>query len=268
MAGRSQLPVQIMENQARFDLNAAIENWRNELAGQPNLASDDRRELETHLRDAITGFQQRGLNDEESFWLARRRVGQPQQLGEEFVKANPAKVWRERVFWMASAILLAFLWNECAVIVSCIITNLINNHLISQLGSNSGWFGLQTGLLMVLHILPLFGLAILLAKGSLRVDSILRFFTRMRFPIAILTSLWITASGVMLYLQSVSYNKMLVENNNLMQTMPFPHGAVRMTITPPPAWTALGNGLFFPLMLLALVLWLMPTQNRKTLKRA
>jgi len=56
-----------MENQTRFDLNAAVENWRNELAAQPNLAPDDRRELETHLRDAIAGFQQRGLNDEESF---------------------------------------------------------------------------------------------------------------------------------------------------------------------------------------------------------
>jgi hypothetical protein len=75
-----------MENQTRFDLNAAVENWRNELAAQPNLAAEDRRELETHLRDAIAGFQQRGLNDEESFWLPRRRVGQLQQLGEEFVK--------------------------------------------------------------------------------------------------------------------------------------------------------------------------------------
>src|ERR1035438_9808790 len=63
MAGRSQHPVQIMENQARFDLNASIANWRNELAAQPNLASDDRRELETHLRDAVAGFRQRGLND-------------------------------------------------------------------------------------------------------------------------------------------------------------------------------------------------------------
>ena len=80
-----------MENQTRYDLNAAVENWRNELAAQPNLASDDRRELETHLRDAIAGFQQRGLNDEESFWLARRRVGQPQQLVEEFVKADPSQ---------------------------------------------------------------------------------------------------------------------------------------------------------------------------------
>jgi len=96
-----------MENQTRFSLNAAIENWRNELAAQPNLASEDRRELETHLRDAITGFQQRGLSDEESFWLARHRVGQPQQLGEEFVKADPVKIWRERVFWMWLAVFLS-----------------------------------------------------------------------------------------------------------------------------------------------------------------
>jgi len=95
-----------MENQSCFDLNAAVENWRSELAAQPNLASDDRSELETHLRDAVAGFQQRGLNDEESFWLARRRVGQPQQLGEEFVKADPAKAWRERLFWMALAIIV------------------------------------------------------------------------------------------------------------------------------------------------------------------
>ena len=111
MAGCSQHPVQIMENQTRFDLNAAIEYWRQELAAQLNLASDDGRELETHLRDAITGFQQRGLNDEESFWLARRRVGQLPQLGEEFVKADPAKVWRERIFWMAAGI-----WGVCLLI--------------------------------------------------------------------------------------------------------------------------------------------------------
>ena len=99
-----------MENQTCFDLNTAIENWRQELAGQSNLTSDVRRELETHLRDTIAGFQQCGLNDEESFWLARRRVGQPQQLGEEFEKVDPAQVWRERVFWMALAVLLSSLW--------------------------------------------------------------------------------------------------------------------------------------------------------------
>jgi hypothetical protein len=118
MAGRSQHLEQIMENQTRFDLNAAIENWRNELAAQPNLASDDRRELETHLRDAIAEFQRRGLNDEESFWLARRRVGQPPQLGEEFLKENPMMIWRERAFWITVGVVMLQLWEMVGVSVT------------------------------------------------------------------------------------------------------------------------------------------------------
>jgi hypothetical protein len=101
MAGRSQHPEQIMESQTRFDLNAAIENWRNELAAQPHLASDDRRELEAHLRDAIAGFQQRGLNDEESFRLAYERIGQLRIIGKEFKKVGS-------VFWSKPLALTAW----------------------------------------------------------------------------------------------------------------------------------------------------------------
>jgi hypothetical protein len=112
-----------MENQTRFDLSAAMESWRDELAAQPNLTTDAQRELETHLRDAITGFQQRSLSDEESFWLARRRVGQPQQLGEEFVKADPGKVWRERIIWMALGCLIIDLLNGIITSVSQTLQN-------------------------------------------------------------------------------------------------------------------------------------------------
>ena len=94
MAGRSQHPVQIMENQTRFDLNAAIENWRNELAAQPNLASDDRRELETHLRDLISEFRRKGLSEAESFKSACERVGQLRQIGNEFQKNRTVRITR------------------------------------------------------------------------------------------------------------------------------------------------------------------------------
>jgi hypothetical protein len=99
-----------MENQTRFDLNAALENWRQELAAQPNLTSEDRRELETHLHDTIAELRRRGLNEEESFWLARRRVGKLEQLGEEFEKADPTKIWRERVFWMAISLVGSYVF--------------------------------------------------------------------------------------------------------------------------------------------------------------
>jgi hypothetical protein len=94
MAESPQYPLQIMANQTRFDLNAAIENWRNELAAQPNLTADDRRELETHLRDAIAGFRRRGLSEAESFKSACERVGQLRQIGHEFQKNRTGKTRR------------------------------------------------------------------------------------------------------------------------------------------------------------------------------
>lgn len=100
-----------METQTRFDLNAAVQTWQQELAAQPDLTSDVRHELETHLRDTVTELQRRGLNDEESFWLARRRAGQPKLIGEEFAKADPARVWRERAFWIAVGLLVLRLWS-------------------------------------------------------------------------------------------------------------------------------------------------------------
>src|SRR5690349_18129012 len=111
MADRPQHPLQIMETQTRFDLNAAILNWQDELVAQPGLTLEVRRELETHLRDTIRELQQRGLNNEESFWLARRRTGTPQQLGEEFAKEDSTRAWRDRILWIAVGLLFFNYWG-------------------------------------------------------------------------------------------------------------------------------------------------------------
>jgi hypothetical protein len=118
MAGGSQHVIQIMATQTCFDLNAALENWRNELAAQPQLTPDDQRELEKHLADVMAELRQRGLNEEESYWLARRRIGQPEKIAEEFQKADIAGVWRERVFWVW---LFIFLWRVSEVIINSVI---------------------------------------------------------------------------------------------------------------------------------------------------
>jgi hypothetical protein len=104
---------------SNFNLTAAVETWRNELAAQPQLTQDDRRELERHLTDSMADYRGRGLADDEAFWLARRRIGQPQQLADEYEyeKANPVNVWRQRIFWIALAI---FVWRLFSNIVSVV----------------------------------------------------------------------------------------------------------------------------------------------------
>jgi hypothetical protein len=229
-----------MENQTRFDLNAAVESWRNELAAQPNLASDDRRELETHLRDAIAGFQQRGLNDEESFWLARRRVGQPPQLGEEFVKADPAKVWRERIFWMWLA---GFLSNTLGGIARSISIALALQ--LHQRGG-SAQMAMQITVYALAGLIPII-FAVLLANGkmvalfsklTLLVENRLRLAIAALVCIAISSSIWIMALAEI--------------------TRSHFSGSVTQGLT----------SAFYPLMILLVLIWLMPAQNRKTPKRA
>ncbi len=244
MAGRSQLPVQIMENQTGFDLNAAVESWRNELAAQPNLASDDRRELETHLRDAIAGFQQRGLNDEESFWLARRRVGRPQQIGEEFIKADPAKIWRERAFWATFAFLAIKLLLPSFTCAGQEIINYVN------MNTDAGEF-VMTLIALTLLAAPTFILvlvAILLSKGRLkRQTSMLAPLLKNRLHLAI--------SAIALVIVFVL----------------IPTALFQWHLAHSPRSTALMTSIGLsiePLGLVALLVWLMPPQNQKTPKRA
>jgi hypothetical protein len=261
MAGRSQLPVQIMENQTRYDLNAAIENWRNELAAQPNLASDDRRELETHLRDTIAGFQQRGLNDEESFWLARKRVGQPQQLGEEFVKANPNQIWRERLFWMTVAILVIQLWSQTVSIFLFLSRNYLFSHLYGLLPSNK----LCDSLLAILssesisRLLPLFSFVLIvviviglfqkrLNQCAHQFQSLFKSRSRFLFVFAVFFSVY--------FLLLLNF-ALRSDTNELLYS-----DATKTVII-------LGiEYAIFPMVLVGLIAWLMPTQNQKTPKCA
>jgi hypothetical protein len=103
--------MRIMETQTRFNLAAAVESWRRELAAQPGIMPDDGRELEAHLLDSIAQLRKVGLGEEEAFWLARRRIGMPKEICEEFGKENPAAVWRDRLLWIAVALLGLQLWE-------------------------------------------------------------------------------------------------------------------------------------------------------------
>ena len=163
-----------MATQTRFDLNAALENWRNELNAQAQLTPDNRCELERHLVDTMTDLRQRGLNDEEAFWLARRRIGQPQQLAEEFEKARPFNAWRGRVFWAAAGMIV--FWQLSLIIA---YLEAMAFHFIpgSETFFPNHW--------SIISSLPLLLIAILLVKGSWGNVSKLSWLLRSRVRLAV-----------------------------------------------------------------------------------
>jgi hypothetical protein len=229
-----------MENQTHFDLNAAIENWRQELAGQLNLASDDRRELETHLLDTVAELQRRGLNDEESFWLARRRVGQPQQLDEEFVKADPGKVWRERVFWMWMAV---FLSSTLSRLTSPIMFAFVpvNTSTATEVASIT--------LLLLASLIPII-IAVSLAMGKwVALFSKLTQMVGNRRHLAVAVFLCVAlSSSTQMVARAILNSRHNIHNSTLILQ------GLTSTI--------------HPLIIAFLLVWLMPVQKQKTSKRA
>jgi hypothetical protein len=241
-----------MENQTRYDLSAAIESWRQELAAQANLTVEVRRELETHLRDAITGFQQRGLNDEESFWLARRRVGQPQKLGEEFAKADPTKIWRERVFWTVLILFLMEIFRNAAWSISAIQQGLFLNWMYKALIPISYLFPVFFALIFCMGKTPrqIYSLA-RLVDGRFRLAS----FTFL----SALLSLVIQFYGRMTLLQQSESMALNVHANQ--------HFSLSFFVMLPEIIRELLPDIATLLILASILIWLMPMQNQKTPKR-
>ena len=89
-----------MENPAAFDLNQAIQSWRESLAKSFTFDGESLNELESHLRDAIGDLQAKGLSAEEAFLVAVRRCGSRQQLKHEFGKRMVLERWFFRIAWI------------------------------------------------------------------------------------------------------------------------------------------------------------------------
>jgi hypothetical protein len=100
MDGSPHNPGETMENQTSFDLNAAIQRWRAELAKSSSFKKDDLDELEAHVRDSTETLRAPSLSEEEAFLIATRRTGQQDQLAAEFATVNGSSVWLDRIRWI------------------------------------------------------------------------------------------------------------------------------------------------------------------------
>lgn len=83
-----------------FDLNEAVAAWRRAQQAGDVCTAADLDELESHLREQAARLATAGLSVEEGFLIACRRLGAPERICAEFVKADPAARWRPRILWM------------------------------------------------------------------------------------------------------------------------------------------------------------------------
>lgn len=78
-----------------FDQEASITQWKDHLRARGGVSETDIEELETHLRDAMTDLEARGLAPDEAFLVSVKRLGTADALTGEFGKVNPQSLWKQ-----------------------------------------------------------------------------------------------------------------------------------------------------------------------------
>ncbi|MEX2280403.1 MAG: permease prefix domain 1-containing protein, partial [Acidimicrobiia bacterium] len=76
-------------------LESDIAEWRAFVAQGPAMDGRDVEELEVHLRDQVTDLTTAGLDEDEAFLIAVKRMGGIDELSAEFARQHSGRLWRQ-----------------------------------------------------------------------------------------------------------------------------------------------------------------------------
>ncbi|MFE7223885.1 permease prefix domain 1-containing protein [Nocardioides sp. NPDC057577] len=79
------------------DLEAQIDQWRGFVARRPAMTTDDIVEMEDHLRNQIADLAAGGLEEDEAFLVAVKRMGNLDDVSREFAREHSERLWRQLV---------------------------------------------------------------------------------------------------------------------------------------------------------------------------
>ncbi len=142
-----------------FDLEKSIIVWKRSFQQSCSLADERIEELESHLREAIVGLSRKGLNDEEGFLIATKRLGKASVLAAEYEKNGFLGANRDRLVWMLSGYL------------GISLCGIFSTALVSSLSAGMAFVGagaMTTGIIMTL-VQVLFWITMLVV--ACRVDN-------------------------------------------------------------------------------------------------
>jgi len=82
---------------AHAELEAQIDRWRGYVQRNRAISPSDVDELEDHLRGQIADRQATGLDDEEAFLVAIKRMGNLDAVSREFAREHSERLWKQLV---------------------------------------------------------------------------------------------------------------------------------------------------------------------------
>jgi hypothetical protein len=83
-------------------LDAQVGRWRDYVSRHRAIAPADVDEMTDHLRERIADLQAAGLDDEEAFLVAVKRMGSLDAVSREFARAHSERLWKQLVLLPAA----------------------------------------------------------------------------------------------------------------------------------------------------------------------
>ena len=80
-----------------MSLEQQIDQWRGYVRHRQAIRSADAAELEDHLREQIAGLVEGGLDPDEAFLVAVKRMGSLDALSREFAREHSDRLWKQLV---------------------------------------------------------------------------------------------------------------------------------------------------------------------------
>jgi hypothetical protein len=82
----------------RMGLEAQIDHWRWYVLRRQAISAADVDEMEDHLRERVAELRASGLDDEEAFLVAIKRMGSLDAISREFALEHSDRLWKQLVF--------------------------------------------------------------------------------------------------------------------------------------------------------------------------
>ncbi|GAA1104263.1 permease prefix domain 1-containing protein [Nocardiopsis metallicus] len=101
-------------------LEEQIDQWRGFVSRRPAISPSDVEEMEDHLREQIADLESGGLDGEEAFLVAVKRMGSLDAVSREFAREHSRRLWKQLVLvpdaedepgpsrWRGLGVMLAF----------------------------------------------------------------------------------------------------------------------------------------------------------------
>jgi hypothetical protein len=105
---------------ADLQLESQIARWRTYVQARQAISATDVDELEDHLRGQVAGLRATGLDDDEAFLIAIKRLGNLDAVSREFAREHSERLWKQLALlpresgteagpaWQELAVVLAF----------------------------------------------------------------------------------------------------------------------------------------------------------------